>query len=409
MKKRHERISNLICELEKISGEISREGICKKLGISQITLRRYMGYLEGLGYRFSTGKNGISVKSKGIADDEIFFSKGSYMSFKVLMHIYNNNPCSRLLLKQGFCSDNLKQKMSLRSLDYHINKLIELDYVKKLRKGSELYYEVTDNIIKAEAVPFNMLLNVYNYMKVYKNVLPFKEHVEEILDKLGSSLTNYIRKSSENYGDVKIVHEVFPDCIMEVHNEEQDLMAKNLESWCYNDVVLDVTMKSGSSFRIYPFCVVYNWYTGRWYLVFRHITDDDGYDLLRLDRIKSIKSVGVNDHMAAEVLLAEKMNAQIEVQESFAVCVEEPLKVKVFFGDDREVVEIASKRLNNMEGVIISLNNGGIMFDGYIHGTMDFVTWLKQFGSNVQIISPDFLRDKLIGFAETALRAYEAL
>ncbi|HYE81554.1 MAG TPA: WYL domain-containing protein [Clostridia bacterium] len=407
-----DRIKLLIDRLAEKDNCITKAELCAGLDISHITLRRYLDFLKAWGYRFDCSGETVRVIENGRFAVDTVFSKGSYISFKVLMYIYNNNPCSRENIRRYFCKTcklegELEGKMTLRNLDIHINRLTELGYIEKYWKGKELCYRTTESVIAADSLSFDKLLGLFNYLNIYGGALPFQEKVGDILDKLESALINYIRRSREAFEDVKLAYEIFPDCIKPRTDLETDLFAKELENHCSRSIMLRLVMDSGSALKVYPFSVVYNFHSGYWYLVCRTVTNGDGYQLIRLDNILSAKPAGENCGMTMEELEAERQRARLEVEESFAISVEEPLQLQVFFKDNEEINEEVMERMEKCNGIFRKLEGFGYCYQGEIHGTMDFLAWLRRLGSCAVIIEPEDLRALHIASARRALDTYQ--
>ncbi len=413
MKNRLDRIKLMLDTLEKNDNCIVKQELCASLDISSVTLKRYLDFLEGCGYRFDCSRETVSVLEKGEFKTGTVYSKGSYISFKVLMYIYNNNPCSRGSVKRHFCQASrldgeLRGKMTLRNLDIHINRLMALGYMEKYWKGKELYYRTTESVITADLIPFKKLLELFSYLNIYGGAMPFQARVAEILEKLESALINYIRRSSEAFEDVKLAYEIFPECIKPRADAETDQFAKELEEYCSRDITLKLITDKGIILRVYPLCVVYNSYSGYWYLVCRHKISDERYQLIRLDNISKVKPDGENRSMDKKELEAERRKARQEVEESFAICIEEPLHVKLFFKDNTDIIEEVKICMEKFKGTIRKLDDFSYCYEGEIRGAMDFLAWFRRLGSNGIILEPEELGELHMASATRALDAYLA-
>lgn len=411
MRNRIDRIKLMIDELSKNNNCMEKSELCVRLDISKVTLKRYLDFLKGWGYKFDYRMEKVRVLEQGQVITDAVFSKASYISFKIFMYIYNNNPCSRSSIKRYFCKtskqDNgFDDKMTIRNMDIHLNRLIELGYIEKNKTNSEIYYGTTGNVIAADSIPFDKLLGLFSYLNIYRGALPFQNKVDNILNKLESALLNYIRRSSEAFEDVKLAYEIFPECIKPWTDNDMDQLAKELEKYCRTNTIVRLMMDSGVVLRVHPLCVIYNSYSGYWYLICKSSLKADSYELVRLDNITKVKFAGTDPRVTQKDLDMERQLARQEVEESFAICVEEPIKVKLLFKEDKEINEEIENRMNGCNGSLMKLDGIGCCYEGEIQGTMDFFTWLRRLGSSAVIIEPEHLREMHIASAVRTLNLY---
>jgi biotin operon repressor len=412
MKNRLERMKLMVDKIQENGSFMSQSELCAKLDISRITLRRYIDSLKAWGFEVESKKGHVRILKAGTLSDHTIFSKSSYISFKILMYIYNNAPCSRARLKDFFCGpwkEPIDSKMTVRNLDIYIKNLVELGYIEKYFVNNGLFYRTAQGVIQTDLLSFESLINLYIYLNINKNVLPFKDEVDDIREKIGSVLINHIRRSRDAFEDLKLAYEVFPNCVGTSSSTRVEAMAEKLEKYCHNADILEIIMESGSRLRVYPFFVVFNSNADCWYLACKLSPRDENNELIKLDNIKLVKPTGEKHNIAIEQIDREKNEAYRQLQESFSINIEEPTLVEVVFKGGEEAVNAARQRLLNEEGTIVTLEDGELYFNGRIHGRSDFFAWLRRFGSNAVILGPEELIKSHMHSVKRALEAYGEL
>lgn len=94
--------------------------------------------------------------------------------------------------------------------------------------------------------------------------------------------------------------------------------------------------------------------------------------------------------------------------EMFSISLEEPMKVIVRFDDvaniRRKLDYLCAQRSS---GNYITLENHQLEYHDTIRGLGDFASYLRQFGKNAHVISPDILKQKMNDSVDKALKRYE--
>lgn len=381
MKKKQLRLESLIRLLSE-NKDISRADIYSQLKLSEATLKRYLSVLRGNGFVIESGKGFLTLLKKGSLPTDMDIS---FMDFQILLLIYNNQPCLKSTILQDFCDGTLHsttgKHVDKRTMHNYLKKLCGYNLITKTKVGNDMAYTITDKLIPREGYDFQKTLCLINYLKVYGNTLPFREDISQIVDKLEVACINHLKQSIEVKESIAFAQEVFPDCVMETENLVDDEMIDALESICLQGKAVGVEMKSGGYHEIRPFLVVFNWYIGCWYLVFRYLSDEQGYDMFRLDRIDKYQ---VLDHavLSKTELKKEIDCARVEIEESFLFSLEKESKAEVLFldpdPDELEEIERQMRRTRSLQKEKLKGNN--YLYIVNIRGTADFLAWIRRFG-----------------------------
>jgi len=410
MEKRIERINKIKNRFLQGASVISKNEVCKELGISIVTLARYINHLK---------KSGANIISKGdiyelvggsFETQEGIFSKSGFVSLKVLMYIFNNNPCNRKKIQNFFCrksDDGLRnEKMTVRNLDIHLNKLLNQKLIEKFRDNGTLYYRTSGRTTPLNDLTIDQYVSIINYLKLSKPFLPFSEAVDSIISKLMSSITSYIGKVAELCNDIGLSDMVVPVGPDRYGADIEEDVIYKLGRYCRRNVLIKIRMDNDNEIDVFPLCVIYNWKNGNWYLAFRKTRARKGFELVRVEKIKDILYIGKNNSFTEEETAKEKEKIEEKLNKGLGMAFGKKFKVEAVFLNHFNVIDKAKKDLAGVAGSGKALPDGSYYFSGEMEGAMDFLAWLRRFGSSVVIISPEWLRYKHIESAQKVLKNY---
>jgi predicted DNA-binding transcriptional regulator YafY len=147
--------------------------------------------------------------------------------------------------------------------------------------------------------------------------------------------------------------------------------------------------------RVYPLGLVNHVNTGLYYLLGspKKVRSNKPVNpqFFRLDRIESIES-GEEFIYPSHFSLEEYMKPRWGVQAGEAV------EVEVCFYNEAQVVSKAERVLGNRypREALSKDREGNLLFKGLVIGKDEFLSWLRKFGSSVEVIKPQALRDRMI-------------
>lgn len=159
-------------------------------------------------------------------------------------------------------------------------------------------------------------------------------------------------------------------------------------------------------YRVCPLGLVFHRDQGYWYLlacrretIRRRPLHPQFY---RLDRMVKLEHGGRHFQYPEDFQLHQYLKPFWGIQRGRTV------KVKVRFINEAGVVSKARRELENFGGGTIELEGGGdLVFTGELVGEDDFRTWLRGFGSSVEVLEPPELREKMIEGARGLYEMYK--
>lgn len=410
MKNRVNRLNALLKILNISNDWISKDLICDKLNISDITLSRYIKTLrsEGINIEVKNRQCRLVKAAKNI-EKKVAFSKGDYVSLKILMYIYNNGKCSRKQLRNYFChTENNITRMTERNLDIHLQKLTNAGLIEKQIVKPYVYYFISGKILPIQGLDIQKCIELLNYLIINRPFFPSNNFIDDFINKLRHSVTCSLFRDFSGMCNIRLA-----DYIVSVStNENTDELPKGkvelLSKYCNSSGLLRVTLKCGEKMNIIPLQIIYNWENEKWYLIFCRQKIHKGFQLLRLDNIKEIECLKENCQQDTAELEKLRSKACDELDKSFGMAIDKGVKIQVVFLNHFNVVEKAKMRLERQKGTIKYLDDGSLYFSGTIKGIMDFFAWGRRFGSSFIILSPQWLREKHIQSAQKGLENYRS-
>lgn len=409
VKNKQERINKLIYLLKQ-NKSIQKDKLCEELSISKVTLMRYVSHLNNQGYKIKSSKNMYNLIKDSSVTEEPIFSKGTYVSLKVLMYIYNNSPCSRQKIVNFFCNKgyyNDVHKMSVRNLDIHLHKLMDLNYIEKQSNNNSVKYKISQKMLIIKELSFEECVTILEYLKLSRSLLPFKDIIDTIYLKLNAALTNYIDNFLKRVDDINIVNNFISINFQKDFRINEEQMIYNLISYCRVGVQLEVKLTNNVKMKINPINIVYNWENNTWYLTYRKRRAKKGFELLKVKKIKEVCILSTQQETNSEEFISIKQNAERQVARSFGMSLDKATRVEIMFLNHFNVVEKVENILHDTNGIIKKLNDGSLYFSGEIEGIVDFLAWLRRFGSSAIILSPAWMRKQHIQTAYKVLENYE--
>ena len=79
--------------------------------------------------------------------------------------------------------------------------------------------------------------------------------------------------------------------------------------------------------------------------------------------------------------------------------------VEVYFENSFSVIEHVKARLEG-QGSLEKVNERWYKFEGEILGCMNFLAWIRRFGSSAIIAKPNWLKDKQIQYMQNLKKLY---
>jgi len=228
---------------------------------------------------------------------------------------------------------------------------------------------------KYRYMQYNPLLSeVLNKLKAYRNtfIYTIDTHIEEYFEER--------RKIRYYHGPRE-------------HVEETLIMIKNeISRALFEEKKIKVTYKGKEQF-FYPLGLVYNQNNQAWYLIAKPVRKREAAKKLRLDRIEQLE------------VLEEPIPKEVEtcvkamVAPGWGIGTGRKEKVKVLFYNRANAIDRVKPILEVRKVVHPTCNYyfdsaGNLIFEDYISGIEEFLSWLRQFGANALILEPASLMEK---------------
>lgn len=407
MENKAKRIEELKNYLKENDSQISSSFLCEKLRISETTLARYTKELCQAGY-IITRRKGAYTFSGSVSDMPYsVFSKADYVSIIILIYIFNNSPCPRSKLTKRFCSDSAYNKppyRSVRNLDKHLKTLMKEKYITATQKGREVIYNV--NNVLTDGMPIKDAVSVLKSLKTLSPIYPSRASIRSLESKLNILITNRVKRVIDIYDDFELKGDFVTVGEFEDKVERPDDLEHELCTFCYKDCILEMNTQKGGAILAIPLNMIYSWKNNGWYMVFRNKSNKKNYHLIRTDNIKSFSFKSYCNYKEIEINNSLRQQSIEKIDKSFGISFDEGTQVEVIFLNELNVAEKAMCILSHKEGSIKHLDDGSLVFSGEVTGIMDFLLWVRTFGSSAVILSPEWLRQKHIESAKKTLEMY---
>jgi hypothetical protein len=404
LKNKRERINSFLQHI-KDNPTVDKDILLKALNISDITLRRYINILKNQGYEIASKKGKVDLVSIGNEIENYVLTKRTYTSMRIIAFIVDSSPCKRKNLLQHFTVDGEKDKhiMSVRNLDIHINELVEKKFIKKTTEKNKIIYECGRGIFDITNYQSNEYAYLIHYIRMKKNYSPLKDTIDKILYKFENllSISSKISRSIEE--DIVFFEKYLVLMDLNYFCECSKSTLQSFINQCRRNETVLITLKNGDSFCVVPLTLVFYWRNSTWYLA---ALKDTKVSLYRLDKIKDCQTVGVVSEGECGKLIEEREVFKKRVQMAFGISFDMEIYVEVLFIDHFNVVEKAKEALSFSGGQFETYKDIGVIFKGNISGAMDFLTWIRQFGSSAVILSPVWFSKKHEDSAIRTIRKY---
>jgi hypothetical protein len=162
-----------------------------------------------------------------------------------------------------------------------------------------------------------------------------------------------------------------------------------------------------NKFTIYGFGlnIVYNWRVDKWYFSYRD--ENKKISVIKVDKILKIDFIRLAYDFEIKESMKLKNILQMNIEKDFGISLEKSIDVKVLFFNHFNVVEKVINKFRKLDKDSYYLDDGSLYLEFKTSNVMDFFAWVRQFGSSVVILSPDWLIKKHINSANKVIKNYE--
>mgnify|MGYP006288228109 FL=1 len=152
------------------------------------------------------------------------------------------------------------------------------------------------------------------------------------------------------------------------------------------------------SFDLCPLGVAYRTEFGFLYVVAQD--EDKNIFPYRIDRIRDIQITN------KRFKKPDQFSMKSYVEKVWGMDMSKPVKVSIRFKDEANVLFKMANRLMG-KGNTKKIDDGSIIFNGYIKGINTFKSWLRGFGSSVEVLKPEWLKEEIILSNKKILKNYQ--
>ena len=273
-------------------------------------------------------------------------------------------------------------------------------YTEKV-EGKSLW-SLLDSAKHSIPIPFNLaeLMALYfsrGMMKTLKNTV-FYDSLETLFEKIKTTLPReYIQYLGQFEKSVTVVPQPYKQH-GEVHEIVEAVTRAAVEK---KYIVIDyftMSRKKKSRRKVAPYKIWF--FDGTFYLVGNCGLRQD-IRIFALDRIRALEKTEETYEMPEDFNPNEFMSA------SFGIFHGEPVPVRIWFAP--EVAGYISEKTWHATQHIEAQNDGSIIFEAEVAGTIEIKSWIMSWGSRAVVLSPDSLHSEIRTESEALLKNYDKM
>ena len=395
---------------ELMGGPKTLEYLVEKFGVKESSIKHDIVNLKKQGLQIKgtplkgwyiegstpdSGEKGSTVYNKSIQNDVvrlvlllILQRSDKPMGAKELANEYINYTY-RMENETALVEDRLKK--------YYIPKLLEEGMIVKIKADSK-----NAKYIVSKDAPVHLSLteedsaSIISQLEIYGKSHPFSDRLDSVLKKLVKA---YYNDDVTDSGDM---YEILGRSFM--RNAEVKGLYSRIEGISYERKVVEITYKNKdgeeTEFRFRTGLVTYVADKDRMYMIGQKVGSDEDFVML-VNRIASIRETDDPNNIYGSV---HYMDMYYEMLSISADPVE---KVRIRFKDEYNIMDKLRNRFKSRRKCTLTKIDDYIYYEDEVRGMSDLSKMLRSFGSSMEVLEPEALREQMRFSAQRLLERYK--
>ncbi len=386
-------------------GKYDYVGLSKEFGISERTIRSDVAALrdDGILVKVNNGKYYLE-KDGLVSKPELQDKSGKLWRLITLLGIIRNSPLlmntdklvNWLVEMMGESANKSAGKSLDSSVREDLNELVVDGYLKKVdgqrfAPGPRL---LPDTVLKEERLEF-----VLRKLDAVENTYPDQIAIQKLKSKIASML------NSQPGDDVsRLLERTMVVGRLPVNNHRVRVVKEKVEQALLGRFKISFTYgtKTQTRKKVIPLGLIYNWFVDDWYLIGRSGRSVQGYPCSRI--------IDLNIILNETYIYPDDFSRAANYGLAWGVDRNKIHQLRVRFDNVYNVAEKVKRTVENRvrenDGNGWEITGDELVYTDQVTGLDELRSWLRRFGSSVEVLEPLELRQRIRQTAAKTLENY---